>query len=323
MLMRRLSCAVLATLLGVANAPAQRYPSRPITFNVPFAAGGPTDTIVRILAQRMQRTLGQSIVIENVTGADGAIGVGRVAHAAPDGYTIGAGQWGTHVLNAAAYALNYDLVRDFEPIALTVQNPLIIVANNNVPAGDLKGLIAWLKANPDKASVGLGSMSHRVAATYFQNLAGVRFTLVPYRGAAPAMQDLIAGQIQLMFDQTADALPHISAGNVRAYAITAPRRSDAAPRIPTVDEAGLPGFHVSVWNGIWAPAGTPKAIVARLNGAVVEALADPVVRRRLTDEFGQDIPPVEQQTPEALRAFQKAEIEKWWPLVRAAGIHPN
>jgi tripartite-type tricarboxylate transporter receptor subunit TctC len=291
--------------------------------NVPFAAGGPTDTIARVIAQRMSVTLRQSIIIENVTGADGAIGVGRAARAAPDGYLLSVGQWSTHVLNGAAYSLPYDLLRDFEPVALMSTNPLVIVTHKGVPAANLTELIGWLKANPERATVGIGSMSHRVSAVYFQNLTGTRLTLVPYRGAAPAMQDMMAGQIQLMFDQAATSLPLVRTGSTRPYAVTAATRLAAAPDLPTVDEAGLPGFHIAVWTALWAPHATPRAIIDKLNAAVVEAVADPAVHRRLTEELGQDIPPREQQTPEALYAYQKAEIEKWWPLIKAANIRPE
>jgi tripartite-type tricarboxylate transporter receptor subunit TctC len=320
--MRRLIAALLALAAFGAAATAQTYPTRPITMNVPFAAGGPTDTIARVIAQRMSAVLGQSIIIENVTGADGTIGVGRVARAAPDGYLLSVGQWSTHVLNGAAYALPYDLLKDFEPVALMATNPLVIVTYKGVPATNLKELIDWLKANPERA-VGIGSMSHRVSAVYFQNLTGVRFTLVPYRGAAPAMQDMMAGQITMMFDQAATSLPLVRAGSTRPYAVTAATRLDAAPDLPTVDEAGLPGFHIAVWTALWAPRATPRAIIDRLNAAVVEAVADPAVRKRLTAELGQDIPPRAQQTPEALYAYQKAEIEKWWPLIKSANIRPE
>jgi tripartite-type tricarboxylate transporter receptor subunit TctC len=323
--MRSLYLAVAAAVVlgNVESVSAQAYPSRPISMNVPFAAGGPTDTITRILAQRMSTSLRQSIIIENISGADGTIGVGRVARAASDGYTLSVGQWSTHVLNGAAYALPYDLLKDFEPVALLATNPLVIVTNNAVPAKDLKELIAWVKANQNKMAAGVGSMAHRVSAVYFQNLTGTRFTLVPYRGGAPAMQDLIAGQVQLMFDQAANSLAHVRAGSTRPYAVTASERLESAPNIPTVDEAGLPGFYVSVWTALWAPRATPNAVIAKLNAAVMDALADPVVRRRLTDELGQEIPPPKQQTPQALYAYQKAEIEKWWPMIKAANIRPE
>jgi tripartite-type tricarboxylate transporter receptor subunit TctC len=325
--MKRLIATVtVAALWSIATAQlttAQTYPTRPITMNVPFAAGGPTDTIARVIAQRMSAALGQSIIIENVTGADGTIGVGRAARAAPDGYVLSVGQWSTHVLNGAAYALPYDLLKDFEPVALMSTNPLVIVTYKGLPATNLTELIDWLKANPERAAVGIGSMAHRVSAVYFQNLTNTKLTLVPYRGAAPAMQDMMAGQIQLMFDQAATSLPLVRAGSTRPYAVTATTRLAAAPDLPTVDEAGLPGFHIAVWTALWAPRATPRAIIDKLNTAVVEAVADPAVRRRLIAELGQDIPSRAQQTPEALYAYQKAEIEKWWPLIKAANIRPE
>jgi tripartite-type tricarboxylate transporter receptor subunit TctC len=312
--------AAAGPILG-RDAAAQAYPTRRINMNLPFAAGGPTDTIARVVAQRMAVSLGQTIVIENVSGADGTVGVGRVARAAPDGYTLSFGDSSTHVLNGAAYVLPYDVLRDFAPVALTSANPQVIVTNKNVPAGNLKELIAWIKAN--KLAMGVGSMTHRVTGIYFQSLTGTHFTLVPYRGAAPAMQDLMAGQIQLMFDQAVTSLPLMRAGFIKPYAVTSAIRMAAAPDIPTVDEAGLPGFYVSTWRALWAPKGTPGSVIARLNAAVMESLADPAVRGRLIDELGQDIPTRERQTPEALHAYQKAEIEKWWPLIKGANIRPE
>jgi tripartite-type tricarboxylate transporter receptor subunit TctC len=291
---------------------------------VPFAAGGPLDVVARILSERMRVTLGQPLLIENVTGAMGTIGLSRAVRAAPDGYTISMGLWSTHVLSGAIYPLQFDLVKDFEPVALLPSNPYVILANNAVPAKDLKELIAWLKANPGKASAGTagaGSGQH-VSGVYFQNITGTRFAFVPYRGSAPAMQDLIGGQIDIMIDQVSSALPHVRAGKVRAYAVTAKTRLADAPDIPTVDEAGISGLHISTWFGFWAPAATPKSVVARLNAAVVDALADPTVRRRFA-ELALAIPPTDQQTPEALGALQRAEIEKWWPVVKAAGIKPE
>jgi tripartite-type tricarboxylate transporter receptor subunit TctC len=308
-------------LAAPAAAWAQTYPSRPITIIVPFAAGGPTDTIARILAERMRVSLGQTVLIENVTGANGSIGVGRAARAPADGYTISIGHWSTHVINGAIYSLQYDVFNDFSPVAWVATNPQLIVTKNDVPATDLKQLIAWLKANPDKATqgtAGAGSAAH-VAGIFFQKQTGTRFQFVPYRGAAPIMQDLLAGQIDLTFDQAANSLPQVRNGKIRAYAVTAKARLASAPDIPTVDEAGLPGFYISVWHGLWVPRGTPNDVVAKLNSAAVDALADPKVRARLAD-LGQDIPAREQQTPEALGAYHKAEIEKWWPIIRAAGV---
>jgi tripartite-type tricarboxylate transporter receptor subunit TctC len=314
-----LAAALAAPLSG---ASAQTYPSRPITMIVPFAAGGPTDRIARIVAEGMRPTLGQPIVIEDVSGASGTIGVGRAVRAAPDGYTLSAGMWATHVLNGAVFALPYDLLTDLEPIALLTSNPQLIVARNGVPANNLKELIAWLKANPGKASQGTAGAGTRVAGAFFQTLSGTTFAFVPYRGSAPAMQDLIGGQIDLMFDQVSNSLAQVRAGNIKGFAVTAKTRLALAPEIPSVDEAGLPGFYTSLWNAIWAPKGTPKEIIAKLHAAVAASLADPTVRTKLI-ELGQEIPPPEQQTPEALGAYQKAEIEKWWPIIKAAGITPD
>jgi tripartite-type tricarboxylate transporter receptor subunit TctC len=316
-----LAIALGIALQGIDCCVAWSYPTRPVTIVVPFAAGGPTDTLSRLLAERMREALGQAVILENVPGASGSIGVGRVARAAPDGYTIGIGQWDTHVVNGAIYQLQYDLLKDFEPISLLPSNPQLIVAKNALPAKNLNELVAWLKANPEKASqgtAGAGSAAH-VSGAYFQAATGTRFQFVPYRGAGPAMQDLVAGQIDLMFDQASNALPHVQAGKIRAYAVTAKARLTAAPEIPTVDEAGLPGFHVSIWRGFWAPRGTPDDVIGKLNSAVVATLADATVRRRLA-ELGQDIPAPEQQTPRALAALHRAEIERWWPLIKAANI---
>jgi tripartite-type tricarboxylate transporter receptor subunit TctC len=302
-------------------AGAQTYPSRPITIVVPFPAGGALDVFGRILAERMRASLTQNIIIENVGGASGGVGVGRVARAAPDGYTLVIGYWGTHVANGAVYALPYDVVRDFEPLALTVTVPHMIVAKNAVPAKNLRELIEWLKANPDKASAGtsgIGSIE-QVGGVLFQNITGTRFHFVPYRGAAPAVQDLVAGQIDLMMANLNTSLPQMREGNIKALALATKTRSAVAPEIPTAEEAGLPGFYVTAWLGVWAPKRTPQDVVAKLNSVIVNALGDPSVRMRLAD-LGFEIFPRDQQMPEALAAYQKAEIEKWWPIIKAAGI---
>jgi tripartite-type tricarboxylate transporter receptor subunit TctC len=317
-----LSAAVLGlTVADSEDAAAQAYPSRPITMIVPFPAGGPSDTLARVLSEHMRGSLGQPIVIENVAGASGSIGVGRVARAAPDGYTLTLGNWPTHVINGAVYTLPYDLRTDFEPVSLIANNPQLIVAKNAMPAQNLREFIGWLRANPDKASKGtsgVGSAIH-VAGVFLQKETGTRFQFVPYRGAAPAMQDLAAGQIDFMIDLAANALPHVRAGSIKAYAVTDNRRLPSAQEIPTVDEAGVPGLHVSTWFGLWGTKGTPKTVVTKLNAALVEALADPAVRKRFAD-LGQEMFPLEQQTPQALAAFHKAEIEKWWPIIKAANI---
>ena len=291
---------------------------------VPFAAGGPTDTIALIIADGMRKFLGQAVVTENVTGAAGTVAIGRLAQARPDGYTVGIGHWSTNVLNGAIYALPYDLLSDLAPIALIVSNPQVIIAKKAMPANDLSEMIAWLKVNPDKAlegTAGTGSPSH-IAGVYFQNRTGTRFQFVPYRGGAPAVRALLAGQMDLGFEQAANVLAHVRAGEVKAFAVTGRDRLAAAPQIPTVEEAGLPGFHISVWHGLWAPAATPREVINKLNSALVNALSEVTVRQRLAD-LGQDIPPPKQQTPEALAAFQKAEIEKWWPIIKAANIRAD
>jgi tripartite-type tricarboxylate transporter receptor subunit TctC len=287
---------------------------------VPYAAGGPTDTVGRVIAERMRASLGQPVVIENVGGANGSIGVGRVARAAPDGYTLCLGVWNTHVSNGALYTLPYDVLNDFEPVSLLASFSSMIVARKAMPANDLKELIAWLKANPgaSQGSAGVGSMGH-IGGVYFQNAIGTRIQHVPYRGSAPAMQDLVAGQIDMMIDAPVVILPQLRAGTIKAFAVLAKSRLAQATDIPTVDEAGLPGFHVSNWFGFWVPKGTPKDIVSSLNVAAVSSLADPTVRQKLAD-LGFEIPAREQLTPEALGTFQKAEIDRWWPIIKAANV---
>jgi tripartite-type tricarboxylate transporter receptor subunit TctC len=300
---------------------AQTYPTKPVTFNVPFAAGGPADAIARIMGERMRVALGQPVLVENVVGAGGSIGVGRVAKAAPDGYTVSVGHWSTHVVNGAIYDLSYDLLKDLEPVALLPANPQLIVSKKSVPAKDLKEFIAWLKINEKTASAGTagaGSASH-IAEIYFQNITGTHFTLVPYRGTGPAMNDLVAGQIDLILDQASNSMNQVRSGNIKAYAVTAKTRLPAAPDIPTVDEAGIPGLYISVWYGLWVPKGTPKDVIGTLNAAAKVAMADPAVRTRMAD-LGLEVPPPDQQSSEALGALQKAEIDKWWPIIKAANI---
>ena len=302
-------------------AAAQAYPSRPITVVVPFAAGGPTDTIARILGERMGRSLGQPLVIENTAGAGGTIAGNRVARATPDGYTVAIGHVGTHVIAGAVQKTPYDVYADFEPIGLACANPQIIVTKMDVPAKDLKELVAWTKANGDKVSSGTGgpgTPSH-IMAVYYNKETGSNLQIIHYKGSGPALQDVIAGHIDMTFDQAANALPQVRGGKIKAYAVTSKNRLTSQPDIPTVDEAGLPNFYMSVWHAFWAPKGTPKEVVNRLNAALVETLADPAVQRRLQD-LGQELFTREQQTPEALRAWHKAEIDKWWPLIKTAGI---
>jgi tripartite-type tricarboxylate transporter receptor subunit TctC len=318
----RLVVAAAATLPTIPRmARAQAYPSRPITMIVPYAASGPTDALARVLAERMTTSLGQPLVVENVSGANGSIAVGRVARATPDGYTICLGVWNTHVSNGALYSLQYDVVNDFEPISLVASFSSMIVARKSVPANDLNEFIAWLKAHPDSASqgsAGAGSLGH-IGGVYFQNVTGTRIQHVPYRGSAPAMQDLVAGQIDMMIDAPVVILPQLRAGTIKALALLAERRLAQAAEVPTADEAGLPGFRLSNWFGLWAPKGTAKEIIGKLNAATTNSLADRTVRQKFAD-LGFEIPERERLTPEALGAFQKAEIEKWWPIIKAANI---
>ncbi len=310
-----LSLLILASAVG---AQAQTFPSRPITLIVPFPPGGSTDAAARILAERMRAPLGQTVVIENVGGAGGSIAVGRVARAAPDGYTFDIGQWDTHV-GSIIYKLDYDLEKDFEPIALVSNNPQLMVAKNDLPANTLADLVTWMKANPGKINFVNQNAAANVTGVMFENLTKQKVQFIPYRGAGPAMTDLVSGTVDLLVVQGAVALPQIRAGKIKALANLSPARSASMPDIPTADETGVPGLYMSGWFGFFAPKGTPKDVIAKLNAATVEALADPAIQKRFT-ELGLDVAPREQQTPEGLAAFQKAEIAKWWPIIKSAGI---
>jgi tripartite-type tricarboxylate transporter receptor subunit TctC len=315
------AAALAAAITNIGSLEAQTYPTRPITLIAPFPPGGANDMLARILAERMRRSLGQHVIVENITGGSGSIGTGRVARASGDGYTLGLGALATHVVNGAVLKLAYDVRNDFEPVALLARQPLLVLGKKHLPANNLEELVAWLKANPNKASFGTagpGSMLH-LAGVLFQTESGTRVEFVPYRGAVLAMQDLVAGQIDMMIDQASNALPQVQAGAIKAYALTAKGRLAAAPDIPTVEEAGLPGVDAYTWQALFAPKGTPKTVITKLNAAVADALADPAMRARLAD-LGQDVFPPDQQTPEALAAFQKAEIAKWWPIIKAVGI---
>jgi tripartite-type tricarboxylate transporter receptor subunit TctC len=322
---RRLIALAARTVTLAAStqiARAETYPSRPITIVVPFPAGGPTDTLGRVLADRMRRSLGQSVIIENLTGAAGTIGTGHVAHSAPDGYTLILGHWQTHVVNGATFSLSFDVVKDFEPVSLIADCPMWLVGKAALPPKNLAELIVWLKENPGKATVGIGGAGGGadVVGTYFQKNTGTSFQFVPYRGAAPIIQDLLAGHIDLTFTQVASALAQVRAGQMKDYVVMAKTRWAEAPNTPAIDETGgVPGLYASFWHGLWAPGSTPKDVIAKLNAAVVETLADRAVLERFV-ELGQEPWPRDKQTPEALAAQQKVEIEKWWPIIKAAGI---
>jgi tripartite-type tricarboxylate transporter receptor subunit TctC len=323
MRIRKLALALCAvTIIGGAPATkAQIWPTRPITIVVPFPAGGPTDLLPRVLAGRMGSLLGQSIIIENIAGAGGSIGIGRVARATPDGYTVASGGLGTNVINGAIHNLNYDLIKDLEPVALLPSTTLLLGAKNALPANNLNELISWLKVNQEQALVatpGVGTVAH-LASILLQNLTETRFRLVNYRGGPPALQDLLGGQVDLLINQPALFLPIVRDGKMKVYAVLAKGRLTQAPDIPTVDEAGLPGFYAPIWNGFWVPKATPKVIIAKLNSAVVDALADPNVRKQLTD-LGFEMPARAQQTPEALADLQRSEITKWWPIIKKANV---
>jgi tripartite-type tricarboxylate transporter receptor subunit TctC len=316
--MRKLVAALLMAVCAVATAQAQNFPSRPLTLVVPFPPGGSTDAAARIMAERMRAALGQPVVIENVGGAGGSIGVGRVARAEPDGYTFDIGQWDTHV-GSIIYKLDYDLEKDFQPIALVSNNPQLLVAKNDLPAKTLGELVTWMKANPGKINFVNQNAAANVTGVLFENLTGQKVTFIPYRGAGPAMTDLISGTVDLLVVQGAVALPQIRAGKIKALANLSPQRSASMSDIPTSDESGVKGLYMSGWFGFWAPKGTPKDVIAKLNAATVEALADPALQKRFSD-LGLDVASREQQTPEGLAAFQKVEIEKWWPIIKSAGI---
>ena len=316
-----LTAGALALPVSSRFASAQTYPARPITIIVPFLPGGVSDVMARLMAEPMRAFLGQPVIVENVAGAGGSIGAGRAVRAAADGYTLSIGTTSSHVLTGALYSLRWELVRDLDPVAPLVSEPLMIVGRKGLPARDLGELVAWLKANPDKASqgtAGVGGLGH-VTGIVFQRETNTRFQFVPYRGGGPALQDLLAGQIDLEMEPSSNFLQQLRSGELRAYAVAAKTRLATAPDVPTVDEAGLPGFYRSIWIGLWLPKGAPRDIASRLNAAVQVALAEPKLRTRIA-ELGQEIFPPEQQTPEALAALQAAEIAKWWPVIKQANI---
>ena len=322
--MRKLLTVMVAALLGLGCtgiAAAEVYPTHPVTMIVPFPAGGATDTLARFLAEQMRAILGQPVIIENIGGAAGSIGVGRAARSPADGYTLSIGTSTTHMLTGGLYALQFDLLKDLEPVIQIGSEPLLIVGKKSLPADDLKGLIGYLKANPDKASVGIagvGATGHLTGIS-FQKETGTKFQFVPYRGNGPAMQDLLAGNIDFMIEPSSNFKSLVAAGSVKPFAITGRTRLPSSPDIPTADEAGLPGFFASLWYGLWVPRDTPKEIVAKLNTVMMQVLADPLVQKRF-EELGIQVTPAAQQSPEALRAFQKAETERWWPIIRASGL---
>ena len=323
--MMKRSCAIaIAILASIVSAAAQPYPAHPITMIVPYPPGGPSDTLGRIFAERMRVSLGQTVIVENVGGAGGTIGVARAVRAAPDGYTINFSNVASHVFSNVVYKLPFDVLTDLDPIALLTISPVWIIARNSLPTKNVKELVAWLKANPDRATwgiVGPGSPAH-LCGVYFQNGTGTRFQFVPYRGAGPVIQDLVAAQIDLSCIEASASRPSVQGGKIKAYAVLAKARWPASPQTPTIDEAGAPGLYLPFWHGMWVPKGTPTDVKAKLNAALVEALADPAVRDRLTG-LGVEIPPRQQQTPEGLRAYHKAEIDKWRPIIETANIKPE
>jgi tripartite-type tricarboxylate transporter receptor subunit TctC len=319
---RLIFAVALTTVIGAAApAHAQSYPSRPIAIVVPYPPGGVTDNLVRLLAERMKHSLGQSIVVENIGGGGGTIGVDRVSRSAPDGYTLVLGNSESMVFAPVTMAISYNALTDFAPVALLPSYPFLLVTTNDVPAQNLEGLIAWIKANPDKVlqgTVGVGTMQH-LCGLQLQKTIGVKWQFVPYKGGPPAMQDLLGGQINFMCTTTSGFLQLVHDGRIKAYAVTARKRIVAAPEIPTANETGLPGFYTSVWNALWAPKGTPREAIAKLNAAVTAGLADPELQKRMT-EMGLDNVDSDQHTPEALGALRQAEIDKWWPIIKAAGL---
>ena len=324
--MRRWFAAAIAAAIwlgcgGIAISLAEDYPTRPITMIVPFSAGGATDTLARFLGEKMRTVLGQPIVIENVAGAAGTIGVTRAVRSPPDGYTLSIGTSTTHMLTGGLYNLPFDLIKDLEPIILIGNEPLLLVAKKDFPADDLKGLIAWLKANPDKASVGIAGVgaTGQLAGLSFQKATGTKFEFVPYRGNGPALQDLLGGQIDFMMEPASNFRSFLGTGKLKPFAVTGHARLPSAPDIPTVDEAGVPGFFASLWYGLWVPKGTSKDVIAKLNATLTQVLFDPQVRQRFA-ELGIEMTPIDRQSPEALRAYQKAEAERWWPIIKAANI---
>jgi tripartite-type tricarboxylate transporter receptor subunit TctC len=313
--------ALVVLLASAAAALAEDYPSRPITMIVGFPPGGPTDTLARIIADGMKTSLGQPIVIQNITGAGGTIGTGDVVRANPDGYTVGLGNWTSHVGSPAIYPLQYDVQKDLQPIAFLAAAPLWILGKNDLPPKDAAELIAWLKSNPNPTTfgtVGAGSGAH-MCGFFFALKTGAKFQYVPYRGAGPAMQDLMANQIEMSCLDGSSTLASVQAGRMRAYAVMSETRWEKSPQTPTMIESGVPGLTVSFWHGLWTTKGTPKAVVDRLDAAVKAALTDPEVRKRL-DAIGQLIATPEQATPAGLAAYHKAEIDKWWPIIKSANI---
>jgi len=320
--MTRIIALILATALGASAAAAQNYPARPVTMIVPFAPGGLTDSIARVLAEGMREPLGQNVIVENIGGASGTIGTARAARSAPDGYTLMLGIWNTQVANGAIFrSLDFDIVRDLEPISLVGDAPLVYLARKDMPANTLKEFVAWLKANPDKATTGTAGSGapSTLLHTLFKKQTGTKFEIIGYRGAGLIPQDLLSGQIDMAILNTATSLPHVKSGAINAYAVTSSNRLTLAPDIPTMAEAGYPGLEFSIWAGLYAPKGTPKEIIEKVNKAVVAALENPMIRERLINQ-GVEIFPKDKQNPAALAAFQKADIERWWPIIKEAGV---